>query len=339
LHSGGQEVDVTRLALAAAALVTVVAAPAAQQSVPPLPSAQQPPSSVFRSGTSLVALNVTVTDGREFVSGLEAGDFAVYEDGVQQPLTFFEAREVPLDLMLLLDTSSSMRDKMEVVQQAALGFMKTLGEGDRGAVVAFNDGVSVVQDLTTDKEAIEAAIRRTQAKGGTALHNAIYITMKQFGRAAQDTGDVRRQAIAVLSDGADTTSMLSFDDVLAQARRSGVSIYTIGLKSPYQLTGPAGPHDFSESDYALKTLAQDTGGQSFFPGQVGDLRGIYASIAAELSSQYSIGYAPVNPRADGRFRRIVVRVVSRPELKPRARTGYLADRRVSNSAGLDHQPR
>jgi Ca-activated chloride channel family protein len=232
-----------------------------------------------------------------------------------------------------------MRDKMEVVQQAALGFMQTMRDGDRGAVVGFNDRVSVLQDLTTDKEAIEAAIKGTRAKGGTALHNAIYVTMKQFGRAASSAGEVRRQAIAVLSDGTDTTSMLSFDDVLAQARRSGVSIYTIGLKSPYQHVGPGGRQYFSESDYALKTLAQDTGGRSFFPSQATELRGVYAAIADELSSQYSIGYAPLNARADGRFRRIVVRVVTQPELRLRVRTGYLAERTVSASAVMDHQPR
>jgi Ca-activated chloride channel family protein len=311
--------------LAFACAVLVVAAPAAAQPLAATPDSQPAQSSVFRSGASLVALNVVVTNGREFVAGLQRGDFAVFEDGVKQQVQFFEAKDVPLDLILLIDTSASMRDKMSVVREAALGFMKTLRAGDRGAVIEFNDGVNIVQGLTSDKPAIESAIRQTDAKGGTALNNALYIAIKQFSTSAQqESGDIRRQAIAVLSDGQDTASLLTFDDVLGQARRSGVNVYTIGLKSAYQSAGPDGRRYFSESDYSMKTLALETGAQAFFPLQVSELKGIYATIAEELSSLYSIGYAPSNARVDGRFRRITVRVMSRPELRLRARSGYVA---------------
>jgi Ca-activated chloride channel family protein len=282
-------------------------------------------SSVFRSGASLVAFNVTVMDGKQFVAGLQPADFAVFEDGVKQDVRFFEAASIPLDLVLLIDTSSSMRDKMPVVHEAALGFLKTLRAGDRGSVIEFNDGVNVVETLTSDKSALEAAVRKTDAKGGTALNNALYIALKQFGKMTNPGGDVRRQAIAVLSDGNDTVSLVSFDDVLGQARRSGVSVYTIALKSQYENQATDGRRYFSESDYAMRTLARETGAQSFFPAQIGELKGIYAVIAEELSSQYSIGYSPTNSRMDGRFRRIAVHVTSRPELKLRARSGYLAD--------------
>ena len=288
------------------------------QGAAPTPS---PQATVFRTGASLVALNVTVTDGKQFVAGLASDDFAVYEDGVRQEVRFFEATNVPLDLILLIDTSSSMRDKMTIVQEAARGFMKTLRPQDRGAVIEFNDTVTVGQALTSDRGAIEAAINRSEARGGTALNNALYIAIKQFGGVREDA-EVRRQAIAVLSDGQDTTSLLSFDDVLGQARRSGVNIYTIALKSSYQASRPDGRQYFSESDYAMKELAKETGAQAFFPEKIVELKNIYAAIAQELSSQYSIGYAPTNTRSDGRFRRIVVRITSRPELKPRARSGY-----------------
>lgn len=305
-------------------VLTMAAAPAAaQQPVPALGSQQPPPRTVFRSGANLVALNVTVTDGEEFVRGLQSDDFAVYEDGVQQRVRFFESTGIPMDLILLVDASSSMRDKIELVHDAAMGFLDSLREMDRGAVVAFSDRVDVVQPLTSDRAALEAAVRGTEAMGGTSLHNALYIALKQFGQAARTTGDVRRQAIAVLSDGKDTSSLLSFDDVLQQARRSGVSIYTIALRSSHSVARDQ-PGYFSESDYAMRTLAQETGAQAFFPSHIRDLKAIYASIADEVSNQYSIGYAPTNTRADGQFRRIVVRVTSRPELKPRARSGYLA---------------
>lgn len=292
------------------------------------PRGPQSPT-VFRSGANLVALNVTVTDGsKRFVRGLRAEDFAVYEDGVQQQLKLFEASDVPIDLILLLDTSSSMRDKMSTVHEAALGFLKTLRDGDRGAVVAFNDSVSITQTLTGDRTALEAAVKSTIANGATSLNNALYISLKEFGRSALYGSDVRRQAIAVLSDGEDTSSLVSFDDVLALARRTGVSIYPIRLQS--ELAGPralveAQRRQLSEASYAMRTLAQETGGQAYFPQFITDLKHVYAGIAEELSAQYALGYTPTDARRDGRFRRVIVRLPLQPQLKPRARGGYTAD--------------
>ena len=285
------------------------------------PTAAQTP--VFRSNASMVALNVTVLNGRKLVSGLSRDDFEVYEDGIRQNVDFFESRSVPMDLILLLDTSSSMADKMETVHRAARGFMKMIRPEDRGAVVAFADTVSILQPLSSDGKALEAAIEGTTAHGSTSLHNAIYVALKEFGRPAQSQGEVRRQAIAVLSDGEDTKSLISFDDVVALARKSGVNIYTIGLQS--QTTSAASARFVSDADYALKSLAQETGAQSFFPKSVTELKGVYDDIAVELSAQYSIGYSPTNTRADGRFRRIMVRVASNPGFRPRARLGYTAD--------------
>lgn len=303
-----------------ALLVTIACVRAQEQS----PGSQAP---TFRSGTNLVALNVTVTDGAaHYVSGLRPADFAVFEDGVQQSVRFFESTGVPVDLIVLLDTSSSMSDKMEIVHDAASGFLKTLREGDRGAVVAFNDNVSVVQPLTTDRALLQKAVLSTRAHGATALNNALYIALKQFGQAARQDGEVRRQAIAVVSDGDDTASLVSFEDVMTLARRTGVNVYTVGLQSRYVAQRTESAHRyFSEADYSMRTLARETGAQSFFPLQAGELKNVYASIANELASQYSIGYVPANPRSDGRFHRVVVQITSRPELRPRTRLGYTAD--------------
>ena len=323
-------------AFAPAVLLAATVSAAGQQ-----PAVAPPQGPTFRSGASLVALNITVTDGeKKYVTGLKPEDFAVFEDGVQQNVQFFEARQVPVDLIVLLDASASMSDKMNVVHEAALGFLKTLRDEDRGAVVTFSDGVDVAQPLTADRELLEAAVRRTQPRGATALYNALYVSLKQFGRAAQEAGDVRRQAIAVLSDGEDTSSLVGFEDVMALARKSGVSIYTIGLQSKYAAVraGAGGRRYFSESEYSLKSLATETGAQAFFPNAITELKGIYASIAQELSAQYSVGYAPSNTRTDGRFRRIVVRINSRPELRPRARTGYLAEAIRTATAATTQAP-
>src|SRR6185436_2902748 len=281
---------------------------------------------VFRSGASLVALNVTVSDGKRLVPGLEQTDFSVYEDGVLQHLQFFESHEVPIDLILLIDTSASMADKMEVVHDAAIGFLKTLRDSDRGAVVTFGDNVNIVQALSSNRSVLEQAVRQAQPHGSTALNNALYVAMKQFARTAQQAGEVRRQAIAVLSDGEDTSSVISFDDVLAMARKSGINIYTICLQNRYSIArAESGRKYFSESDYSMKTLAQETGALSYFPQSVQELKGIYAGISDELSNQYSIGYSPLNWRPDGRFRRIIVKVTAHPEFRPRARIGYTAE--------------
>lgn len=312
-----------RLAFACTVALTL-ALPASAQTLSPSEPAQGP--AVFRSGASLVALNVTVTEGKRLIPGLTLDDFAVYEDGVLQRVQFFESHDIPIDLILLIDTSASMSDKMPVVHEAAIGFLKTLREADRGAVVTFGDNVNIAQALTSDRAVLEQAVRRAHPQGSTALHNALYVAMKEFGRTAQQSGEVRRQAIAVLSDGEDTSSLIAFEDVLAMARKTGINIYTICLQNRYSIArAESGRKYFSESDYSMKTLAQETGAQSYFPQSVQELKGIYAGISDELSNQYSIGYAPTNWRADGRFRRIIVKVNAHPEFRPRARMGYTAE--------------
>lgn len=319
-----EEGTVKRLAIGS--IVALALAAAAHAQTPSAADAVQQPAPVFRSGASLVALNVTVTDGKRLVPGLTMDDFSVYEDGVLQRVQFFEARDIPIDLILLLDTSASMSDKMPVVHEAAIGFLKSMRDADRGAVVTFGDNVNIVQPLTGDRTTLEQAVRQAQAHGSTALNNALYVAMKQFARAAQQSGEVRRQAIAVLSDGEDTSSVIGFEDVLAMARKSGINVYTICLQNHYSIARIESTRKyFSESDYAMKALAQETGAQSYFPQSVQELKGIYAGISDELSNQYSIGYSPTNWHPDGRFRRIVVRVNAHPEFRPRARLGYTAE--------------
>jgi Ca-activated chloride channel homolog len=329
------------LPLLVASTLSVVSAqqPASTAATPPQAPATAPHGAaatdaaaqtpLFRSGANLVPLNITVTDpGKQFVKGLKASDFSVFEDGVQQSVQFFEATETPTDLIVLIDTSSSMSDKMDVVHEAAVGFLKTMKAGDRGAVVAFADGVDIIQPLTGDRQLLEQGIRRTSARGATSLHNAIYIALKQFGRSAQQEGDVRRQAIAVLSDGEDTSSLVSFEDVLEVARKSGVSIYPIVLQSRSTASRALAEGQrrfFSEAEFSMRTLAQETGAQAYFPMQVVELKGIYTSIAQELSNQYSLAYSPNNGRPDGRFRKILVRIDAHPELRLRTRTGYTAE--------------
>jgi Ca-activated chloride channel family protein len=321
LHWRRAEVVVNVAALLAVA-AALAAGPVYAQESQPSPNAPQPARTpTFRSGSALVALNVTVQDrGAKFVRDLQPGDFVVYEDGIKQAVEFFESSRVPVDLIVLIDTSASMRDKLDTVHDAASAFMKTLRPEDRGAVVTFANTVMVAQPLTGDQALLQEAIRSTQASGNTCLNNAVYIALKQFGQAAQSDRQVRRQAVVVLSDGADTASLVSFDSVVDLARHLGVSIYTVSL----QTRAPnAATRRNEEGDAALKTLAKETGAQSFFP-MPRDLKHVYATIATELASQYSIGYVPANNATDGRFRRVNVQVVTRPQVFSRTRLGYIA---------------
>jgi Ca-activated chloride channel family protein len=285
------------------------------------------PQSVFRSGVELVALTVVVTDGAtKFVTGLQPKDFVVYEDGVQQDVSFFAATSIPLDLAILLDTSASMSDKMHDVQQAATGFASTLRDGDRAMVVDIKDGTRILQPLSDDIDAAKTAIESTKAKGGTALYNGVYTTLKELIKQRRTSDDIRRQAIVVLSDGDDTASLVTFDDVMAEAKEAGISIYTITLRSPAVLQPLGGRRYFSESEFSMKSLAHETGARAFFPGDISELAGVYSSIAEELASQYALGYVPKNPRRDGTFRKLTVRIPGHPGAAPRTRTGYVAPR-------------
>ena len=282
---------------------------------------RQTPS--FRAGVDIVSLNVTVVDGQNrYITDLDQQDFAVFEDGVKQDVSFFNRRQQPIALSLLLDSSASMEDKLDTLQTAAVNFVRRLRSSDVAQVIDFDSSVQIRQGFTSNQSELEAAILQTSAGGSTSLHNAIYIALKELRKVkAGSEEDVRRQAIIVFSDGEDTSSLVSFDEVLDLAKRSETSIYTIALRGADTQT-----RGFREAEFILRQLAQETGGRAFFPAKVEDLNGVYAQIADELASQYTIGYTSRNARRDGAWRRIVVQVL-KPNLTPRTKRGYYAPAR------------
>ena len=282
----------------------------------------------FKSGVDLVALNVVVVNPQQqFVGGLTADNFSVYEDGVQQQLAYFAAGEVPLDLAILLDTSASMYDKLATAQQAAVGFVSEMRPVDRLLVIDIKDSSKVLAPLSHDLTAAKNAILATSAQGGTSLYNGLYLTLREMMRQRRAETAVRRQAVVLLSDGDDTSSLVSFDDVMELAKQSGISIYTIRLGSSLDVQLDRRKHpNFSKSEYGMKSLSQETGARAFSALKIGDLAGVYKSIGQELSSQYALGYTPTNQRRDGGYRRVVVRILDRANVLPRTRAGYLAPR-------------
>ena len=285
--------------------------------LPPKPAAPAPPSQVFRGGVELVSLNVTVMDGAKYVTDLTQDDFEIFEDGAQQAITFFARGQQPIALAVLLDTSASMDERLPTAQEAAIGFAKRLRPDDAMEVIDFDSQVHILQSFTPDQAALEKAIRQTTANGSTALYNAVYISLKELKKVrAASAEEIRRQAIVILSDGDDTSSLVEYDEVLDLAKRSETAIYAIGLR-PQSI----GRRDFKEAEFVLRQLSQETGGRVFFPTNVNELSGIYQQISEELSSQYTLAYASKNPLRNGAWRRIIVRL-KRPGVVARTRQGY-----------------
>jgi Ca-activated chloride channel family protein len=272
----------------------------------------------IRSGVDIVSLNVTVTDGAgKYATDLTEPDFQVFEDGTLQKLTFFSRTQQPISLALLMDTSASMDERMGIAQEAAIGFAKQLHKDDQAEVIDFDSQARILQAFTNDSAALEKAIRETTAQGSTSLYNALYIALKDLKKVKADgTSDIHRQAIVLLSDGDDTSSIIGYDEVLDLAKRSETVIYAIGLRQ-----GEIARREFKEAEFVLKQLSTETGGRAYFPTDARELAKIYQSIWEELSSQYAIGYTSTNPKRDGAWRRIQVRIV-KPGLTARTKQGY-----------------
>jgi Ca-activated chloride channel homolog len=288
---------------------------------PPRPS-PTPPSLTFGVGIEMVNLTVSVTDERNrYVTDLARKDFAVYEDGVRQDLAIFTHENLPISMVILMDTSASMDEKLPQAQAAAIRFVKTLRPQDRARVVQFSDRITVLQDFTADQAALEKAINNLRASGPTALHNALYVSLKELSKE-KTRGELRRRAIVLLSDGEDTASLVTDDQVEQLARQSEIGIYAISLRS--SRAEDRSRLTFSQAAHLLTVLARDTGGQVYFPNSLSELDTVYDRIAEELRTQYNLGYVSDNRRRDGKWRRIVVRIPDHDDLRIRHKLGYYA---------------
>jgi len=304
-------------AVTAAAWLTAaaLASPAAQTTT------RRQQDQIFRAGVEMVSLNVTVVDQQQhYLTDLEAKDFTILEDGAKQAITYFNRTTLPIALSLLIDTSASMDQRLTTAQDAAIGFARKLRPQDLAQIVDFDTRVEILQDFTADAPALEKAIRSTMAGGSTSMYNALYISLKELGKIrAKTDDDVRRRAVVVLSDGEDTSSLVTYEEVLDLAKRSATTIYTIGLQSRETALSKG----FKEAEFVLRQLAQETGGRAFFPQRAEDLAGIYGVIADELASQYVLGYASTNQKRDGAWRRLNVQV-NRQGTTARTKRGYFA---------------
>jgi VWFA-related protein len=257
---------------------------------------------------------VTVTDGRgRRVTGLNQGDFRVYEDGRLRPVTLFHHGAGPITLGLAVDHSGSMRDNIPGVTAALTAFGAITFPEDQLFVIGFNDRLSQPlaaqgRPFTNDAREIAAAIGSIPARGQTALYDAVVAGLE---RAKQGRWDKR--TLVIVSDGGDNVSRHTGDEVEALARESDVVIYAIGLRGMSE----------EQSPRILRRLADNTGGAAYFPGRVDEIAGILREIVAELREQYTLGFSPDS--ANGVFHRIAVTATG-PDgraLRVRTRAGYL----------------
>jgi Ca-activated chloride channel family protein len=255
-----------------------------------------------------VELPVTVLAGRKPVDGLTVDEFEVLEDGAKQTISNFALhRDLPVRLGVVLDTSGSMEPTLPAVQKVVLGFLHTLlRPKDRAFVVAFSDQAMLLEGFTADFQALERALIALRADRETALWDATVFSLFQF------SGVRGRKAMVLLTDGDDNASRLEFDRALDYAKRSGVTIYTIGIDLPLtKVTARS----------RLSRLAQVTGGEAFFLARDSDLAHVYAQIDRELRSQYLLTYTSTSEAPADVFRKITVRL-KRPKVEIRTITGY-----------------
>ena len=257
---------------------------------------------VFRGAVDLVSLNVTLTNGHnQPVGGLTAGDFAIFEDGVQQDLSFFSSARLPMDVAILLDTSSSMSPVLSVAQDAAIGLVESAQHADRVSVTEFNDRANILHSLSSDMDGAIRAIRGTSPRGSTALYNGLYMAMTEMVRSRRNTQDVRKQAVVVLSDGQDTSSLVQYEDVMELANQSGIVLYTILLLSPFDARqlNDLKTSKFSQALFVMRSFAEATGGVTFLTSNVRDLQGIYSKIATRTGATVH-AWLHVDERQEGR---------------------------------------
>jgi Ca-activated chloride channel family protein len=301
----------------------------------------------IRIDSSLVRLNIGVVDQRgRPILDLSRDNFELFEDGVKQNITRFESSQAPFSVVVMLDMSGSTLGFREVIRQSASRFIDALSPNDRVAVVEFYDKVNLRNDFTTDRGKILNSINVSNGRGKTNLYKAIDFALDQLSREKS-----RRKAIVVLTDGVDTAARdkdrevleklsddqiatavkpevnVELDRILSRSDRQGVTIYPLALPTgdPAKLADPT-PRQiamFKAARARLQIVADRSGGTLNAINRLEEMGRLYALVAADLRTLYTVEYQPLNDKRDGKWRSIKIDV-SRPELISRTRLGYFA---------------
>ena len=279
----------------------------------------------IKLGTDLVVLDVTVLDpANKPVTDLTKDSFQVTEDKVPQKIEFFGREQVPVSVVFAIDTSGSMRTKLDTVIKASSNLVKESKVGDEMAVIEFKLQPDLLEEFTNNAADVIDTLQGLIASGQTAMLDALYLASDY----ASKEGKNRRKAVILVTDGLDKDSYYKFNEVVEHMRETDVQIYLIGFTNDLDRDSAIfkkSPKDKAET--LLSKLAEETGGKAFFPKELSEVHTIAQAISSDLRTQYAIGYYPTNSKKDGTFRSVKVQVNSGARrLAARTRNGYTAPR-------------
>jgi Ca-activated chloride channel homolog len=311
----------------AVALFAIVASTAYDQTQGPVQPRKTPlelevkPGGGINVNVDMTLVNLTVTDRLDrLVTGLEKEHFRVYEDGIEQEVVTLSSEDVPVSIGLVFDMSGSMSDKVEKAREAAVQFMRTANPLDQFFLVSFNDHAELTSAFTTSVDELQNRMMFTASRGRTALFDAIYLGLSQMNGAHNS-----KRALLIISDGGDNHSRYNENDVKNYLKEADCQLYAIGIfdpigirsRTPEELEGPS----------LLSEMTEMTGGRVFPVANLSELPDIAAKIGMELRNQYILGYKSSNPKRNGSWRKIKVKLrppKGLPPLNVYAKTGYYA---------------
>jgi Ca-activated chloride channel homolog len=316
--------------LAGVAVLLIVAcmcASSAAQESTKKPSGDSP-SKTLKIDVDLVVVTATVTtDKNQYLTGLESKNFQLWEDKVEQEISYFSTEDVPMSVGIIFDTSGSMKDKLETARNAYSTFLRGGNKSDEYFLVEFSDRPRVASNFTTDITRLQNKLMFEQAKGMTALYDAVYLGLDTLKEANNP-----KKALLLITDGEDNRSRYHFSDVKEFVKEKDVQIYSIGIVDDWNSQLGAG----RTGRALLEELSELTGGRSFFPSSVNELEDICEKIAVELKNQYVVGYHSTNKAKDGKWRKLRVKVTppkgTDVSLNVRAKTGYYGPTGAATSA-------
>jgi Ca-activated chloride channel homolog len=271
---------------------------------------------VFRKEVDEVVLHATVVDDKQhIVTNLEKAAFTVYEDGRPQTITSFRHEDIPVAMGIVVDNSGSMREKRQKVNAAALNLVRSSNPSDEVCIVNFNDEYYLDQDFTANINKLKVGLEKIEARGGTALYDAVVATADHLKSSAK----LEKKVIFVVTDGEDNASTESLEQAVRRLQaENGPTVYAIGILGDEE-------HP-KRAKRALQILSERTGGLAFFPKTLDEVDAISRTIAHDIRSQYTIGYKPSTPKSQGGYRQVKVDARSRSygKLTVRTRSGYYA---------------
>jgi Ca-activated chloride channel homolog len=306
----------------------------AERAVPPAPTPNQPTDTTkvpaplekknpandgyyIRKDVEEVMLYATVVDPKNrMVTNLDKNSFSVFEDGQPQQITSFRREDIPVSMGILIDNSGSMRDKRPAVNQAALNLVRASNPQDEVFIVNFNDDAFLDQDFTSNIDLMREALERIDARGGTAVYDAVIASANQLAKGAKRD----KKALLLITDGEDNASRDTLEEAVKRVQDdAGPTVYTLGVLG--------NDRQSKRARRALERLAVETGGIAYFPKDLSEVDAISRAVAHDIRNQYTIGYRPTRPQSQGGFRNVRVEARGadgRSKLQVRTRSGYFA---------------